>query len=92
MFIFVTVPNGDVLHERLENRVKLQMLKKQHSSFSDGHVDEEMDNWVAKAPVMEQYANEKFFDYTLVNDDLEKAYQELKSFVLSQYWETYDDE
>ena len=40
-----------------------------------------------------EYMNEpEFFDAVIVNDDLDRAYTELKEFVMKYYWETYDDD
>jgi guanylate kinase len=30
------------------------------------------------------------FDYTIVNDDLEVAYQQLKSYCLEKYWQDFE--
>ncbi len=42
----------------------------------------------------EQYATKDFFDFTIVNDDLEYAYNQLKDYCLNVYWSSTveDDE
>ena len=68
VFIFVAPPNFDVLRERLENR-----------QTETKEVREKRLEW-AKFE-MEQA---KQYDYQVVNDDLETAYEELKNIVIAE--------
>ncbi|KAJ2997412.1 hypothetical protein HDV02_005541 [Globomyces sp. JEL0801] len=49
----------------------------------------DVQQWLDKA-MQEEYQGE--FDYTLVNDDLERAYKELKEYCLNLYWKEFDEE
>ncbi|TPX40507.1 guanylate kinase [Synchytrium endobioticum] len=55
--------------------------------------DPEVRKWLAKAHVVERFGKaEGFFDCTIVNLDLENAYQELRIWCLKKYEEAYDED
>ncbi|KAJ3300868.1 hypothetical protein HDU76_005994 [Blyttiomyces sp. JEL0837] len=63
----------------------------------NGGQDEELANdvhrWLAKASRVENYAElQDFFDLKIVNDDPERAYQELKAFCLEAYFSSYSED
>ena len=96
----MTVPNLDVLQQRLETRQKLIIQRRQGTLAPNDDVKSQIDvqeeilNWTSKVPMMEQLtaSEPNFFDKTIVNDDPEQAYESLKNYVLSVYWENYDDD
>ena len=48
----------------------------------------EMNLWISKAnaAISSDNTEQNFFDRIIVNDDLDRAYAELKDFCLSAYW------
>jgi guanylate kinase len=67
-----------------------QWLDKAQKNMKPGVIDSEQSRSEA---VYAEYANEPgFFDFIIVNDNLESAYERLKQFVMQYYWQKYDDE
>lgn len=57
---------------------------------------EDVQQWVSKAKstgLMEMLKKDgaDFFDLIIVNDDLERAYKELKTSCLHWFWQAYDE-
>ena len=48
--------------------------------------------WINKAKHEINDYQDIIFDMTIVNDDLEKAYKELKEYCLSMYWKDFNEE
>ncbi|RMG71001.1 MAG: guanylate kinase, partial [Nitrospirae bacterium] len=67
-FVFVLPPSMEVLRERLQNR------------RSDS--EEVIRRRLAKA--VEEIADYKYYDYVIINDKLDEAFEELKAIVLSR--------
>lgn len=75
-YILVTTTDLEVLKSRLH--------KRQLGSMGD---EVDLQKWIEKARD-DQYKSE--FEKTIINDDLEKAYQELKEYCLQVYWNDFD--
>ncbi|TPX31420.1 guanylate kinase [Synchytrium microbalum] len=144
-YVFVTVPNADVLQQRLQNRMGTQdattkseapsptttairlptaeggvssqpssrptsggskgsasaashmpsPLSKSAKLNNHNMTDKELEvrKWLAKAKIIERFGrSDGFFDFTIVNLELEKAYLELRDWCLKNYEEAYDED
>eukprot|EP00842_Homolaphlyctis_polyrhiza_P002418 jgi/Hompol1/3177/HPOL_006385-RA len=58
----------------------------------EAHAASEVTGWLAKAKHAAAEYNSIVFDFTLVNDDLEQAYRQLKDYCLSMYWKDFEEE
>nr|KAJ3422596.1 Calcium calmodulin-dependent protein kinase kinase 2 [Polyrhizophydium stewartii] len=52
----------------------------------------EVTSWLAKAEHTRAEFDASLFDLTVVNDDLERAYRELKEYCMSVYWKDFEEE
>lgn len=53
----------------------------------------EIHRWLAKAALIKEFVTDPgFFDATVVNDDLERAYEELKGVLMGEFWRTYGED
>ncbi|KAH9274433.1 guanylate kinase [Batrachochytrium salamandrivorans] len=57
-----------------------------------GPVESEVNLWLAKAKNTNEGYNKSTFDFTVVNDNLERAYEELKEYCLGVYWKDFEAE
>lgn len=54
---------------------------------ASGQLGQQQDSLLA-----EFHNQEGFFDAEIVNDDFDRAYEELKQFVMSNYWQSYEED
>ncbi|KAJ3067666.1 hypothetical protein HDU98_009131 [Podochytrium sp. JEL0797] len=63
-----------------------------HAPMTEEQLTEDIEKWLAKAPGVESYEKMKdFFDLTILNDDPDRAYAELRDFCLSTYIKCFNE-
>lgn len=77
-YILIKTTNLDVLQERLAQSHQIKVN------------DPELIPWVQKAKEGHYELDE--YDMVIVNDDLERAFKQLKDYCLSQYRKAFEDE
>ncbi|KAI8906863.1 P-loop containing nucleoside triphosphate hydrolase protein [Gorgonomyces haynaldii] len=95
-YIYVTAPNMQVLQERLHKRnvnpgaevIDSHVVAEGIRSTREQSVDVGLDSWLQKA----QEEHHLEYDFKIVNDNLERAYRELKDYCLNVYWKDFDQE
>ena len=80
----------DVLHQRLNKRLQTEQTQSDSSSIVSSMTDQsEVAGWIQKA---QQEQEQQGYDFSIVNDNLDRAYRELKDYCLSVYWKDFDQE
>ena len=77
-YILIKTPNLDVLQERL--------AQSHHKEVNDPQLTQ----WVEKARAGNYVDGD--YDLVVVNDDLERAFKQLKEYCLSIYWKSFEEE
>ncbi|OAJ44959.1 guanylate kinase [Batrachochytrium dendrobatidis JEL423] len=99
-FIYVTTPSMEVLQERLQARLDTPSMANKTTDLDASNNFEtpeerdpnEVKGWLAKAKHTLADHDATLFDFTVMNDDLERAYKELKEYCLGMYWKDFEAE